>query len=386
MTIYTTDALPKGYYQPPTGISRFRGVYDSTAQTFAVTVRATVQFMQPNGKIAWTRLREGDFMNKLNAGINEVWNQKFWISKGRARFRPTIALEVVLPPVASHMMITVQSGVSPPEIASFISSSSKMSLFAAGLDVRDGNLILRLDEGTVLPYHELISPPTPETMGDHGSQVEVYSDSHTLATQSLKGSSSNGHISFPNGESARTSAIERQVREALSYMSTVVQKGQGRVPLEVTGYRNSGESRTISGERAHTVAQLVRADPRLRAELVSEVDGDNRYWGHRYAKIRPLPLARIMAKVDYRAAIHEFGHCIGLPDEYRLYPEMSVEGAHEAWATLCRTARIDTRPYPAKHDSIMSCGSKIYRCHYITILDCLKTISGDDGWMIEHGG
>ncbi|RVT82812.1 hypothetical protein DXV76_16395 [Rhodobacteraceae bacterium CCMM004] len=379
MTVYSTDTLPGGVYRPPTGISRFHLSYDDTRNTIVVTVRATAEFSVPNGKVAWTAHREAEFTRLLHEGIGEVWDKRFALINGDRRIRPTVQLQIVQD--GAYMRMTVQSGVSPPEIAAFLTSRSHMSLFAAGLDVLDGNLVLRLDEGTVLPYSDLIAPVTAETLNQHASQIEAYEESEERARTALAGKS--GRIAFPKGSSTVTDDIRRSIQAAISYTASTVYLGQKRVPLEVTGYRNSSETRALSLQRAQNVAAIVRASGNFDPQLVAAVDGGSKFSGHRYAVIRPLSLPQIIAKVDYRAAIHEFGHCLGLPDEYRLYPGLSVEGSHDAYDALCRDNRLSHPPYPAKHDSIMSTGSRLYRCHYVTILDCLKRVSGDDDWSIE---
>ena len=256
-----------------------------------------------------------------------------------------------------------------------------MSLFAAGLDVANGNLILRLDEGTVLPYSDLIPPVTTETLGAHASQVEAHTESSQRAAAALPGNG--GSIEFANGISAVDNAIRVKIADAIHYTKRTFLLGQKRIPLEITGYRNTSEGANVSLARADAVAAEIRTLGQFRDHMVSVVNGGSKFWGHRYVKIRPLSLPRIMAKVQYTAATHEFGHCIGLPDEYRLYPGMTVVGAHDAYDQLC-TANGQTHPrYPEKHDSIMSTGMRMYPAHYVTVLDCLQKITGDDSWRVD---
>ncbi|MES2263807.1 MAG: hypothetical protein V4724_35260 [Pseudomonadota bacterium] len=381
MTLHTTNALPGNVYSPPTGISRFSATYDDVANILDVEVRGTVEFLTPVGKQAWTQQRNGNFLTLFADGIRDVWSAKFPLARRGVQVRPNVHFTVVQPQGNPHLRITVQAGVSVPEIAAHIQSTSHMTTFPAGLDVANGNLILRLDEGTVLPYHQLIPPVTTASLqGEHASQAEVYTGSATLATTALSGKS--GHIVFPRGSAALTTGISGQIDGAMGFMREITRNGMGRVPLEITGYRNTNEAAGLSRQRADLVAAEVRRVGKLKPELVSAIDGGARYFGHMYAKIRPLSLPRIMAKVDYKAAIHEFGHCLGLPDEYRMYDGMTIAGAHAAFDALCEAAHVRGRPYPAKHDSIMSCGMKTYPSHYVTILDCMKKMTGQDDWVI----
>jgi hypothetical protein len=154
------------------------------------------------------------------------------------------------------MRVSVQAGVSTPELAAFVMTKSKMSLFAAGLDVANGNLILRLDEGTVLPYSDLIPPVTTETLGAHASQVEAHTESSQRAAAALPGNG--GSIEFANGISAVDNAIRVKIADAIHYTKRTFLLGQKRIPLEITGYRNTSEGANVSLARADAVAAEIR--------------------------------------------------------------------------------------------------------------------------------
>lgn len=94
----------------------------------------------------------------------------------------------------------------------------------------------------------------------------------------------------------------------------------------------------------------------------------------------------------YKVANHEFGHCLGLPDEYTLYPDGPIGNAHSSWAALCRQANVVPNPYPVFNTSIMSCGWITHPCHYVTIWDALGNLTrippyniNKNAWVIERG-
>lgn len=382
MTIHTTDGLPGGAYAPPTGISKFHASYDDTANTMTVTVRGRMVWAAQMGTVPWDVGRQTQFLDRFRAGIADVWNQKFTFERrGGEQVTPVVRFETV--DANQHMTVRVQAGVQLPEFAAMSPTPSSMKLYGAGLDIAGGNLELRLDEGTVLPYSELITPVTTENLRDHAAQSEAYAPGLAAANDALQ--SGKAHIKFGNGSAAIDNDIRQSIRDTIAYVAQNITMGHKRIPLEVTGYRNSSEARNLSMDRANAVAAAVRTLGHFEANHVMAVDGGDKYWGHRYVKIRPLALPRILAQVKYKAAIHEFGHCLGLPDEYRLYEGMTVAGAHGTFSDMCRDNRLTHPRYPEKHDSIMSCGMTLHRCHYVTILDCLKTLSGDDSWMILNG-
>jgi len=99
-----------------------------------------------------------------------------------------------------------------------------------------------------------------------------------------------------------------------------------------------------------------------------------------------------------RVAVHEFGHCLGLPDEYITYPaDWTIAGAHDSWRALCTTATDENGAsllakmpaFPVKHLSIMSMGTTSVACHYVTIWDALAkataTYVSPADWRIVRG-
>ena len=85
----------------------------------------------------------------------------------------------------------------------------------------------------------------------------------------------------------------------------------------------------------------------------------------------------------YRVVDHEFGHCLGLPDEYMTsYPGDIGTAAHRAWYDMCDAAMVpkNVASDSAKTRSMMSAGWQVHRCHYVTIWDALRVITGDDRW------
>jgi hypothetical protein len=91
----------------------------------------------------------------------------------------------------------------------------------------------------------------------------------------------------------------------------------------------------------------------------------------------------------YKVAVHEFGHCLGLPDEYQdNYPALGTR-AHDEWRRLCTAANVPSRPVPKFDASIMSCGWQTFGCHYVTIWDALCALTAGlvapNEWLVERG-
>jgi len=86
-------------------------------------------------------------------------------------------------------------------------------------------------------------------------------------------------------------------------------------------------------------------------------------------------------KSDYVVSSHEFGHLIGLPDEYLDYSGMSnatIRGSQPLWDAACTTARVPLRNWHAQaNDSMMSLGTRLYPAHASTIWYALDSLTQD---------
>lgn len=79
------------------------------------------------------------------------------------------------------------------------------------------------------------------------------------------------------------------------------------------------------------------------------------------------------ASEKQKGAVHEFGHMIGLGDEY---PDGRAGVDH---AALVKTA-LGTTLSEGKTNDIMSSGNSIEKQHYITFLEALQSVTSDKSW------
>jgi len=114
------------------------------------------------------------------------------------------------------------------------------------------------------------------------------------------------------------------------------------------------------------------------------------------ATLEVLPTAEMikrlgvgMAVADNVVSAHEFGHLLGLPDEYLDYSvhmngNAIMVNSQPAWDILCgmHAPPVPTRPWhDAYNDSIMSVGNRVYAAHAVTLWQCLEAASGHP-WSI----
>lgn len=75
-------------------------------------------------------------------------------------------------------------------------------------------------------------------------------------------------------------------------------------------------------------------------------------------------------------AVHEFGHMVGLDDEYG-------SGTDISHRTLVQDA-LGREIQKGTSDNVMSCANKVEQQHYVTFLEALKKASGVDDWVMAE--
>lgn len=78
-----------------------------------------------------------------------------------------------------------------------------------------------------------------------------------------------------------------------------------------------------------------------------------------------------------KGAVHEFGHMIGLDDEY------DDKEAGISHAALVQSA-LGKKIKEGDSDDIMSCGNSINKQHYVTFLDALNKVTGMNNWKFKN--
>lgn len=86
-------------------------------------------------------------------------------------------------------------------------------------------------------------------------------------------------------------------------------------------------------------------------------------------------------KSDYVVSAHEFGHLIGLPDEYLDYSGMTndtIRKSQPLWDNACNLANVPPRNWHGQgNDSSMSLGRRLYPAHAATIFVALDSLTQD---------
>ena len=165
--------------------------------------------------------------------------------------------------------------------------------------------------------------------------------------------------------------------------------GTHKVPLVMAGVARGGEAGGKGRERAEAVAAVLTTagfdNPVTYApSTVGEATG---------VKIRvDVGYDDTVGAITYNVAAHEFGHMIGLPDEYE-NPQMGAQADTNAKAKaktnylkLLGEAGLAAPTFPSHTMSMMSDGMTIQPFHTVTIWDALcfltKGIIARDEWEV----
>lgn len=155
------------------------------------------------------------------------------------------------------------------------------------------------------------------------------------------------------------------------------------IGLILTGYRQEGEEREIGLARAQFVRSLLAAH--ISDALLQVADG-----GVGSATVDVTLDAVSVQNVlniesDFPIAAHEFGHMLGLLDEYPDELGVSVHGelkyqAQAGFLTLSRDAYrsgITVPPFNANTLSLMSLGDKVLPYHYLAFVEAMRLMQAD---------
>ena len=94
---------------------------------------------------------------------------------------------------------------------------------------------------------------------------------------------------------------------------------------------------------------------------------------------------------DFIVSAHEFGHCIGIPDEYLDYSgynNLIIRNSQPTWDTLCNAAHANValRNWHSQfNESIMSIGTTVYPAHAATMWAAVDEMTINGPNQATHG-
>jgi len=364
-------------YVANTGFGKFKAIFNPVANELRVQVKVFWEFIDEEGGTDWTPFLQNQYIQQVSNCIPRAWNEKYSFrckKEDFAHYRANVHFELVPRTDDDHHFPFKIS--SRPEGLSYLHNDGYVKLFAN--DYRTSNEkgrpaipgmsaagVLMSEERRLRPFVENASVITVDRpMANNAQDNWRITDANSTRTldhlaRALTQTNANPPrftitVRATSGKSNKAAAVCRSV---VNYLTT---RGVDLSTYPIIEEPTTSASKWFGtkNKRTHTVT-------------ISMDDDIARAWQN--------------YEYNYRVCDHEFGHCLGLPDEYTLYPKGGpLEHAHARWRELCISLNIEPNPYAQEgrnvfNESIMSAGWRVDPCHLVTIWDALGKLTEDHG-------
>ena len=321
--------------------------------------------------------------------VNEVWANKIKIKVdevGGEELTAQFVIQEVTTKPAAHFQLKLKPG--------YAQSSGVYPPKGTATDFH-----LELAENDNKPYYEANAANIRSGSLGPNPRTKLLFDMHSLIAQAIGGQASVDirMKRLPNGWE-----VDVGSRGTLNALCTAITNTPDYIPQPPVKISASSGIRSKAQALADTVILYMRARGVNAPALVSDVLKTRRKfrWAwtphKQYAQvnIEILSVNEMFKRVDrgqgmgdYVVSSHEFGHLLGLPDEYLDYSSLSnqtIIQSQPRWDNLCD---LHTPPVPKRNwraafnNSIMSIGRLVFKAHAVTIWKALEDETGLD-WVI----
>ncbi|MCI0459867.1 MAG: hypothetical protein L0Z62_23195 [Gemmataceae bacterium] len=334
------------------------------------------------------------FGDKFLTAVRTHWEGKFGFQRGGTTYRPRFKMEFLDDEAhaTAHYVINLLEGQGGNELVSRKTAFIFQDLAKGG---HYAPLTSNLFSGSVNP-----TDSSSLIADDLGRIFPLYLDTY-------------------NG--ALTSYTQTQCKRLMSQVAEV----KPNLKIEVTSYGLSGTTAQTAVVNLLRGVGLTRVKKRKSSKAFIP-----KYWfaasrsrssgRQHYVKvaIEGAVDAALLKSSHYftypSACVHEYGHMLGLQDEYAClskqgaqklvdldfieaseqarYEQFHTPGARDekdgpdvgqaAFFDLCERAGVDPPHFGRQTNSIMSSGSVFLPCHFVTLWEALEQIKGQSDWKI----
>jgi hypothetical protein len=384
-----------GADQPPTGIGGFHARYTPRSGELLITTKMYMTYTpsdtsieQMGIKTRWITLTQREFEESFTKNTAKFWSGKRVFQCQLANYtqfdaKPTIKIEFVTAPEAAHFEVEVLDGGGQ----SHLTQDGTLKLYS--LDIHSMHKRKAM-EGARKEKEKLgglsVEEWTRREVSTWPAPMSV------VKTEGLKlARLIDSKISFDSDDS-----ISQIGKTRLGQISAIIRRcdpDDPQFPIQVTGSYLGAEGAPDGERRAKAVRAVLKRNGVKRDIMIdTQVGTVAQVTVGIKTEMASLQNVVLTGKYKYRYTIldHEFGHVLGLPDEYMLYTNPgykdAIRNAHTAWVGLCNNAVVPPNPHgdglAYMTNSIMSHGTVISDCHYVTMHDCLRKMTDIDQWRI----
>ena len=376
-------------YQPSTNLGKFDAVYDPKSGTLKIIVKIAFDFKDaPDApswalmdetkekmrKLTWSDEEKETYMSEFAGAAASKWGQKYTINCTKPYWEEFVA--------NTQIVVAPWMGVHPD--AHYQVKVEKYS--------EETEKVMKKDPSAG-PRAEVLAPKTPDEQGSgifYGDSTErkpsnnagVVSAEMSRLRDGLKGSGATTVSFDADSDTVKNTGPITQFASVLNsaYPSAPA------IPIEINGYLGDGDSlgEELAKRRADAVA-LVLANAGVLQPLRPK--GFNDPQGRQVSIVVNNTPSNTNLR---RVSDHEFGHILGLPDEYAAQgDERESEGhkhAEEKFKQLVSSAGVAEPAMGKDTSSIMSVGVDVLPAHYVTIKEALGKMTskhiGESEWQI----
>lgn len=377
-------------HQPSTNLGKFDASYDPNSGTLKIIVKIAFEFKNaPDAptwailsetkelmrKLTWSDEEKESYMTQFTQAAEGKWSQKYQIQSKKPHWEEFVAnTQVIIAPwlgqhADAHFQVTVHK-------------------------YSEETLEKMKKDPSVRPRAEVYAPNSPDGQGSgtfyqedtdlrQSNDAAVVSDEMARLRDGLK---SAGATSVAFDADSAVVKNTGPINQFASVLNSAYPSAPA-IPIEINGYLGDGDSKgeELAQQRAEAVA-LVLASTGVLQPLRSK--GFNDFSGRRVdIVVNNTPNTTNMRRVSD----HEFGHMLGLPDEYEAHGDERESDAHKKAETqfeqLVSSSGVSKPAMGKDTSSLMSVGVDVLPAHYVTIKEVLGKMTSkyisDSEWQIS---
>lgn len=320
------------------------------------------------------------YFNTWRGRVQEHWDDRIMFeSQAGDRLRVRFDLQLTNAVGSCHF---------PVELLDGYAQSSGLKFPSAHADPFGGRAYLTLMDQDHLPYHEAnaanialgqVPPaPNPRTLALHAERERVI------------GAAPGGQATFdvPMTRTGDLWSVDLAAQEGLNaFCAALTNTPNWLVAPPILVHSASG-SRDKADALAAAAMQYLRGRG-VTTRISTDAQHTSRHFKLPWSPSATTAVVRIEVeglsamfkewRSDYVVSSHEFGHLIGLPDEYLDYTGMSnatIRNSQPLWDAACGLAHVPKRNWHAQaNESIMSLGTRLYPAHATTLWVALDVMT-----------
>jgi hypothetical protein len=336
-----------------------------------------VRLIDPNGLLANSL---GSYVSAWQKNVSQLWSNKMVLRHPGLQKDVTVRFILQSVDAGEHFAVLITMGYDGGAGVKFASMAHGRLIDPAG--VGNNGVYLALGQTSNL------------TFAAHQASTNLAGQLGGARTNALKpgldpvvAEAGAGHVDVTLDRNGNAWTISNASRPALNGFCAVVNTPRGTAKPLLYVHSASG-LQTKADALAQCVVQYVRGqgvtnqidiNPQKLRRKFSLPGTAHKTTATVRVEIESLQNAFDRRYGIYTVSAHEFGHLIGIPDEYLDYSEFSnltIRNSQPFWDNLCNKWNLTRRAWNGQfNDSMMSIGTRIYPAHAAPIMEALSVMT-----------